>query len=164
MGNFMKIKILTILLLIASYATGQVDSSLQFLKSKGTWQFPIRDIKRIERIDDEKFNNTIGCFPIVSTTFISDTKSDVRSVFEGNVDIITKVEDFYIVALKYGGYYVFYTGLDSPIVKVNQKILRGQKLGYTSVNNEKENYIDISLIKDLKPINISDWFISKNCP
>jgi hypothetical protein len=102
---------------------GQLDSNRVFEKSKGTWRIPIDGVKEICIPDLNASGLSIACFP-GGITFTTNKVSEVYSVASGTVVAVFSIGDLQGIIIKYGDYYVTYSGLSISYVKKADEVGR----------------------------------------
>jgi murein hydrolase activator len=82
----------------------------------------------------------------------------VNAVFEGEVIMISEIEDDkYAVLLKHGNYYTTYSNVNSVSVKLNQQVKTGQSLGRVAANLDGVGSIDFYTMKGNTQLNPEIW-------
>ena len=67
----------------------------------------------------------------------------VKAVFDGNVILVTEVDDDkYLVTVKHGNYFTSYSNINGVTVKMNQEVKTGQVLGRVASNLDGIGSID----------------------
>ncbi len=147
---------LSIISLIAclQITSAQVGSNKEFLASKGTWKYPVKQACILNK-------NCLDCNANNILTFLSDSCYPVTAVFDGVVVLITEYDNVFIVITKYGDYFLGYSNLDSTTVKKGDKLKAGDKIGYTGKNLDEIYCVDINLSSLNKDLDPSAWFVSE---
>ena len=155
--NFMRALWLIIAFFIfAVEGLGQVDSSNIFLKSKGTWNYPIKNVSKIETIIDR--NKEHGFTDPKNISFYANDCEDVKCVHEGKVILVTAIDTLFVIITKFGDYYITYDGLSKTNIKVGDYILVGQEIGLLGKNFNDEFCINVYLSINDKGLDASVWF------
>ena len=145
----------TLQLLMCSFVicmsvSAQVDSTNLFEKSKGLWQRPINSGVQIL--------NSSGGFVHDRATFNGPKDSPVFAVFDGQVVSIEKKGSVYVIVTKFGKYIITYIAASNPIVKKDDFIKSGQRIGLLKENEEGIFEIQIFLEKEAIRIDPNLWF------
>ena len=153
--------VLVILFLTLSYSTlAQKKTSLLFLKAKGTFSYPIKNVSEINTYSIRK-NICDGDFGSKKTVFYTDSSCVVSAVFNGKVRTVTMVEDFYVIITEFEGYFLTYSGVIDPIVKKGDSIKTGQLISSTGKDLDDRFCVEIYLSTATKDIDPFPWFKSK---
>jgi hypothetical protein len=87
--------------------------------------------------------------PDKKVTMLSNSDSLVYSSYEGKVSNVSVTEDNrYEIVIYYKEYYMWYYGVTKPLVRVNQDLKKGDKIGTYTKNSE----LEFRLFKDEEPI------------
>lgn len=145
-----------IALLTCLFTHAQTDSTLLFESSKGNWNFPVSNYTQVE-----KFGNIVKqgrTYNSQCTSLISDTALTVSAVYSGKVVVVTKIEDFHVIIVKFGDYYVTYSGLTKPIVRSKEYIVKGQTLAQTEKDFDSKYRVNIFFSKGKENLDAFEWF------
>jgi len=157
MRYFPMLKFLTFIagILLTLSAGGQRGADTSIQKTKGYWIDPI---ERIVSIDTSK--DCGHCMERnYSIKITSDSPSIVRSVLPGKVAMVTEVGDFYAVITIYKNSFLYYSGLQSVLVKKGDSITIGQPMGHLQNTNDNRYEIEMGLTINGKiDKHIQDWF------
>lgn len=150
------LKLTSIALLFCFYANAQPDSTLLFESSKGYWSFPVSNYSTLEKFGRNEINDRV--YYSLCTSFVNDSALMVSAVYDGKVELVAKIEDFYVIIVKYGDYFVTYSGLNKPIVKSKDNILKGQNLALTERAFDGKYRLDVFLSKGNDNLDAFEWF------
>jgi hypothetical protein len=104
------------------------DSNRVFLQSKGHWHLPISHFTKLVT-DEQRERLFYGDFS-PDITFCTDSSTCiVHAVYGGSVQYIFEVADSYAVMVRYGSYFITYTGLNIPEIRKGELIEEGQVIG-----------------------------------
>ncbi|HEY5367890.1 MAG TPA: peptidoglycan DD-metalloendopeptidase family protein [Hanamia sp.] len=81
----------------------------------------------------------------------------VKSVFEGEVTLVSYIGDQQAVFIKHGIYFTVYSNLASANVKRGEKVGNGQVIGTAGVNDEGQGAVEFVLMKESDFINPQVW-------
>ena len=83
------------------------------------------------------------------------TKSgaSVKAVFDGEVTLVSYIDDKQAVFIKHGKYFTVYSNLASANVKRGDKVSTGQVIGKSGVNDEGQGEVDFILMKENDNVN-----------
>jgi murein hydrolase activator len=60
----------------------------------------------------------------------------VKTIFEGEVSMVSNVGDQTLIVIKHGKYFTAYSNLGSASVSKGQKVTRGQVIGKAGINDD----------------------------
>ncbi|MCA1933345.1 MAG: peptidoglycan DD-metalloendopeptidase family protein [Calditerrivibrio sp.] len=130
-----------------------------FEKYKGLLDWPVKGriiegygVKYIDSIKTEIFNKGLK-IEVLGDGF-------VRSVYEGVVKYIDWIKGYgnLIIVSHDDGYYTIYANIDDVMVKVGQKINKGEKIGIIDVDiKEMQHYLYFEIRKNNNALNPQDW-------
>ena len=84
--------------------------------------------------------------------------STVKAVFDGEVTLISYIEDKQAVFIKHGKYFTVYSNLGSVSVKKGSKVTTGQAIGQAGVNDEGDGgRVDFILMQESDNVNPQAW-------
>ncbi len=140
-------------ILVTSDADRALDAS--FERNRGSLPWPvsgyiIAHFGRIELpggIDYENPGVTIG----------AKVGEAVKAVFDGEVTLVSYIEDNQAVFLKHGKYFSVYSNLGSANVKKGDVVKTGQVIGKAGANDEGQGQVDFILMKESNNINPEQW-------
>jgi murein hydrolase activator len=81
----------------------------------------------------------------------------VKAVFEGEVTLVSYIEDKQAVFIKHGKYFTVYSNLASADVQRGDNIKTGQVIGKAAANDEGEGEVDFILMKESNNVNPELW-------
>jgi hypothetical protein len=137
---------------------GQMDSNRVLEKSKGTWRIPIDGVKEIGIPDLKGPGLSIACFP-GGIYFSTNKNSDVYSVASGTVEAVICIGDIQGIIIKYGDYYVCYSGLSICYVKKNDKVIADRKIGSLIPYSDNDYRLEVYLSFGTKRVKDMDkWY------
>ncbi len=93
-----------------------------------------------------------------AVTISSSIGASVNAVFEGEVILVTEIDDDkYAVTVKHGNYYTTYFNLNNVSVKTKEQIKTGQQLGKVAANLDGIGAIDFYTAKGNTQLNPESW-------
>jgi hypothetical protein len=107
---------------------GQTSSNDTFERAKGSLSLPLISYKKIIDIDYRRHAYTFDRTDS-SLTFITDSISDIKASFDGTIKGLFEVDGYYTIMTKFGDYFLIYSGLSKPNLKLGDTVLSGQILG-----------------------------------
>lgn len=81
----------------------------------------------------------------------------VKAVFDGEVTLVSYIDDKQAVFIKHGKYFTVYSNLSSATVKRGDKVSTGQIIGRAGLNDEGQGETDFILMKENDNINPESW-------
>jgi hypothetical protein len=114
------------------HSFGQTTANVIFEQAKGTLLTPLISYKGVEDIQvREEASRPCGRYDITdsSLTFVTDSASKVRAAYKGVIKGIFQIEDSYTLLTKFGDYFIIYSGLNKPELKVGDTVQDGQIIG-----------------------------------
>lgn len=81
----------------------------------------------------------------------------VKAVFDGEVTLVSYIDDKQAVFIKHGKYFTVYSNLASSDVKRGDKVSTGQVIGKSGLNDEGQGEVDFILMKENENINPESW-------
>ena len=81
----------------------------------------------------------------------------VKAVFDGEVTLVSYIEDNQAVFLKHGKYFTVYSNLGSANVKKGDVVKTGEVIGKAGVNDQGQGQVDFILMKESNNINPEQW-------
>ncbi|MEP7252678.1 MAG: peptidoglycan DD-metalloendopeptidase family protein [Ginsengibacter sp.] len=81
----------------------------------------------------------------------------VKAVFDGEVTLVSYIEDKQAVFLKHGKYFTVYSNLSSANVQRGDNIKLGQVLGKAGANDEGQGQVDFIIMKESNNVNPEQW-------
>jgi len=83
--------------------------------------------------------------------------SNVKAVFEGEVNSVFPVGDRYVVMVKHGKYFTTYSNLQGIAVSKGQKVSPGQVLGRAALNDEGVGEVSFQIDTEKGTQNPEAW-------
>ena len=71
----------------------------------------------------------------------------VKAVFDGEVTLVSYIEDKQAVFIKHGKYFTVYSNLGSASVQKGDNVKTGQVIGKAGMNDEGEGQVEFILMK-----------------
>ena len=129
-----QLKFIIILILCSSWANsfGQTTADDIFEQAKGTLLTPLSSYKEIEDIQArEKASRPCGRYDRADSSliFVTDSAYEVRAAYKGVIKGIFQIEGSYTLLTKFGDYFLVYSGLNKPALKVGDTVQGGQVIG-----------------------------------
>ncbi len=81
----------------------------------------------------------------------------VKAVFDGEVTLVSYIEDKQAVFLKHGKYFTVYSNLSSANVQRGDNVKTGQVIGKAGANDEGQGQVDFILMKESNNVNPEQW-------
>jgi murein hydrolase activator len=81
----------------------------------------------------------------------------VKAVFEGEVTLVSYIEDKQAVFIKHGKYFTVYSNLSSTDVQRGDQVKTGQVIGKAGVNDEGQGQVDFILMQESTNVNPEQW-------
>lgn len=82
----------------------------------------------------------------------------VKAVFDGEVTLVSYIEDKQAVFIKHGKYFTVYSNLESVNVQRGSQVKTGQAIGRVGVNDEGDGgRVDFILMKESDNVNPESW-------
>ena len=81
----------------------------------------------------------------------------VKAVFEGEVTLVSYIEDKQAVFIKHGKYFTVYSNLASAGVQRGDNVKTGQVIGKAGANDEGQGQVDFILMKESNNVNPEQW-------
>jgi len=81
----------------------------------------------------------------------------VKAVFEGEVTLVSYIEDKQAVFIKHGKYFTVYSNLASANVQRGDNVKTGQMIGKAAANDEGQGEVDFILMKESNNVNPEQW-------
>lgn len=140
--------------LVSSDADKALNAS--FEKNKGSLPWPV-DGFIIYHYGVNKLPGDIDYYSY-GVTLGTKTGSPVKAVFDGEVTLVSYIDDKQAVFIKHGKYFTVYSNLQSVNVSRGQKVTTGQVIGKAGINNEGGNgRVDFILMEEGDNVNPESW-------
>ena len=81
----------------------------------------------------------------------------VKAVFDGEVTLVSYIEDKQAVFLKHGKYFTVYSNLSSANVQRGDNVKLGQVLGKAGANDDGQGQVDFIIMKESDNVNPEQW-------
>ncbi len=81
----------------------------------------------------------------------------VKAVFDGEVTLVSYIEDKQAVFIKHGKYFTVYSNLASASVQRGDNVKTGQVIGKAGVNDDGAGQVDFILMKESDNVNPESW-------
>jgi murein hydrolase activator len=81
----------------------------------------------------------------------------VKAVFDGDVTLVSYIEDKQAVFIKHGKYFTVYSNLASASVQRGDNVKTGQVIGKAGANDEGQGQVDFILMKESSQLNPEQW-------
>ena len=81
----------------------------------------------------------------------------VKAVFDGEVTLVSYIEDKQAVFIKHGKYFTVYSNLSSANVQRGDQVKTGQVIGKAGANDEGQGQVDFILMKESNNVNPEQW-------
>ena len=101
----------------------------------------------------------LSSIPFYGIVFISDKPTEVYSVAEGKVAAVFTIGEIKAVIIKYGDYYLTYSGLEDCYVNKNDFVYSSSKIGRLRKIYEDTYELEfLAYFKSKEIESIEDWF------
>ena len=81
----------------------------------------------------------------------------VKAVFDGEVTLVSYIEDRQAIFLKHGKYFTVYSNLASATVQRGEVVKTGQTIGKAGANDDGQGQVDFILMKESSNVNPESW-------
>lgn len=81
----------------------------------------------------------------------------VKAVFNGEVTLVSYMEDKQVVFIKHGKYFTVYSNLASANVQKGDNVKTGQLIGRAGANDDGQGQVDFILMKENNNVNPEQW-------
>jgi murein hydrolase activator len=81
----------------------------------------------------------------------------VKAVFDGEVTLVSYIEDKQAVFIKHGKYFTVYSNLASASVQRGDNVKTGQVIGKAGANDEGQGQVDFIIMKESNNVNPEQW-------
>jgi septal ring factor EnvC (AmiA/AmiB activator) len=140
--------------LVSSEADKILDAN--FEKNRGSLPWPVTGsiLYHYGRytIPDTKI---VGDNPGV--TIATQVGSAVKAIFDGEVTLVTYIEDKQAVFIKHGKYFTVYSNLSSVNVQRGQKVKTSEVIGKAGANDDGQGEVSLILMKESNNVNPELW-------
>ena len=140
--------------LVSSEADRVLDAS--FERNRGSLPWPVNGIILIH----------YGRYVIPGTKITGDNPgvtlgtqvgAPVKAVFEGEVTLVTYLDDKQAVFIKHGKYFTVYSNLSSVNVQRGQKVKTSEVIGKAGANDDGQGEVSLILMKENNNVNPQLW-------
>lgn len=140
-------------ILVSSEADKELNAS--FEKNKGSLPWPV-DGYVIYKFGTNQLPGGIDYYE-QGVNIGTKIGESVKSVFEGEVTLVSYIGEQQAVFIKHGKYFTVYSNLASASVKRGDKVSTGQVIGKAGVNDEGQGAVEFILMKESDFINPQAW-------
>lgn len=81
----------------------------------------------------------------------------VKAVFDGEVTLVSYIDNKQAVFIKHGKYFTVYSNLESASVQRGSKVTTGQVIGKAGMNDEGQGQVDFILMQESDNVNPESW-------
>ena len=81
----------------------------------------------------------------------------VKAVFDGEVTLVSYIEDKQAVFIKHGKYFTVYSNLASASVQRGDNVKTGQVIGKAGANDEGQGQVDFIIMRESSQLNPEQW-------
>jgi septal ring factor EnvC (AmiA/AmiB activator) len=83
--------------------------------------------------------------------------ASVKAVFDGEVTLVSYIDNKQAVFIKHGKYFTVYSNLASAKVQRGDKVRTGEVIGTADANDEGQGEVDFILMKETDNVNPESW-------
>lgn len=83
--------------------------------------------------------------------------ASVKAVFDGEVTLVSYIDDKQAVFIKHGKYFTVYSNLSSANVQRGQKVKTGELIGKAGANDDGQGEVQLILMKENNNVNPELW-------
>ncbi|MEO5646978.1 MAG: peptidoglycan DD-metalloendopeptidase family protein, partial [Chitinophagaceae bacterium] len=87
--------------------------------------------------------------------------ASVKAIFDGEVTLVSYMDDKQVVFIKHGKYFSVYSNLSSANVQRGQMVKTGQLIGKAAPNDDGQGQVDLILMKESNNVNPEAWLRRK---
>jgi septal ring factor EnvC (AmiA/AmiB activator) len=87
--------------------------------------------------------------------------ASVKAIFDGEVTLVSYMDDKQVVFIKHGKYFSVYSNLGSSNVSRGQTVKTGQVIGKAAANDDGQGQVDLILMKENDNVNPELWLRRK---
>ncbi len=81
----------------------------------------------------------------------------VKAVFDGEITLVSYIEDRQAIFIKHGKYFTVYSNLASASVQRGDNVKTGQSIGKAGANDDGQGQVDFILMKESDNVNPESW-------
>jgi hypothetical protein len=153
----MRFIILICCCLFTIMSKAQTDSTREFEATKGSWRIPVDHAIRGTYFIAPSGMEYV-CFP-GGVSFFSTSNSAIYSLTRGRVNAVLCIGDEQAIIVKYGKYYVTYSGLFVSKVTKGDLVEEGKIIGYTFLDTNGENELEVGLFVNIDQVDkMEEWY------
>jgi murein DD-endopeptidase MepM/ murein hydrolase activator NlpD len=145
------------LMLSTFLSNAQKDSTLLFERSKGALNYPFSNFSSGSIMSRDTSNFLFICAPNPGITFMTDRPDSVLAVYDGQVCFVSNVDLAHIIIVRFGRYFVTYSGLNVPLFAVGDKVKAEQIIGTVFQDDNGRGRIDLMIAKESKLLDTDVW-------
>ena len=139
--------------LVSSEADKALNAS--FERNKGSLPWPVNGFV-ISHYGLNKLPGNVDYYN-QGVTIGAKVGESVKAVFDGEVTLVSYIEDKQAVFIKHGKYFTVYSNLGSANVQRGDNVKTGQVIGKAGVNEDGEGQVDFILMKESDFVNPEQW-------
>ena len=139
------------LILLTLSGFSQFDSTKVFKKSKGTLPHPIPQHSQY-KIDSPNHENPCECM-----IFICYSAYPVNAIHDGVAVEVQQIEDIFVIIIKYGDYFISYSGLSNPMLSKGDFVKAGQIISSLAKSYDHHYELTLYISNRGKNFNPSEW-------
>ena len=139
--------------LVVSEADKALDAN--FERNRGSLPWPVSGYV-IAHYGPTKFSDGI-IYDCPGVNIGAKVGESVKAVFDGEVTVVSFMEDKQVVCIKHGKYYTVYSNLASANVQRGDNVKTGQVIGKAAANDEGQGEVDFILMKESNNVNPEQW-------
>ncbi len=139
--------------LVSSDADKALDAS--FERNRGTLPWPASGYI-IAHFGPNKLPGGID-YDNPGVTIGAKIGESVKAVFDGEVTLVSYIEDKQAVFIKHGKYFTVYSNLASANVQRGDNVKTGQLIGKAGANDEGQGQVDFIIMKESNNVNPEQW-------
>ncbi|MDE3212771.1 MAG: peptidoglycan DD-metalloendopeptidase family protein, partial [Bacteroidota bacterium] len=139
--------------LVSTEAERELDAN--FEKNKGSLPWPVNGYVTAHYGPNKLPGNIIYDNPGV--TIAARIGDPVKAVFEGEVTLVSYIEDKQAVFIRHGKYFTVYSNLSSSTVQRGDHVSTGQVIGKVGANDEGDGEVNFILMKESTNVDPESW-------
>lgn len=126
-----------------------------FKKNKGSLPWPVNGFV-ISHFGANELPGGIG-YDNPGVSIGAKIGESVKAVFDGQVTLVSYMEDKQSVFIKHGEYFTVYSNLESANVQRGDNVKTGQTIGKVGANDDGQGEVDFILMQETNNINPEAW-------
>lgn len=87
--------------------------------------------------------------------------ASVKAIFDGEVTLVSYMDETQVVFIKHGKYFSVYSNLSSSTISRGQQVRTGQVIGKAGANDDGQGQVDLILMKENDNVNPESWLKRK---